>query len=762
MWTGRAAGVSDGIEADELRAMLDDAPVGLLVIDDAARVVAATATACDLLAQSREAVIGSDLARWLATDDRGTFDRARTGVAGGGGEERVDLTLAASQVRTRWTLRRTGEHAIAVWIEPPSTREHADVSALRASEAALASRTAELRAIIDAFPDLYFWLDSNSRIVHYDAPTLAHLAMPPDQFLGKRPSEVFPPLLGEQLEQAGRDALRTGKHVAIEYSLDGAAGVQWFEARYAPVAGERVIVIVRNITERRHSAEAARQVDEQYRLVTDGVPVLISYVDRDERYRLVNRAYEKMFQLDRSNIIGRKIADILPRATYEAAVPQLRRVLAGEHVEFEATLPFPSGHREVTVSYVPHRDPSGAVLGFFALVADVTEHRLLEQQLRHSQKMEAIGRLAGGIAHDFNNLLMVITTSLDLARRGLRRGRDPGPELDDISNAASRAATLTRQLLAFSRRDAPQAQLLDFDISIQQTETMLRRLIGEDITLSVTLHSRGASVRIDPGHLEQVLMNLAVNARDAMPSGGTLSLETSREQLGDGEHDLAAGAYVKLSVEDTGVGMDAATRARIFEPFFTTKELDKGTGLGLATVYGIVAQSHGAIAVDTARGRGTRFDVYLPIVDGAQPQESHSAATRPPLRNGRVLLVEDEQLVRTVVRRALEEAHYVVVEAASGSEALSLVGRSRFDIIVTDMIMPRSTGRQVVERIRARHPNLPALFISGYPEQHMTGIRLDHQSIDAYLAKPFRIEDLLATMTRLLERAALERVAPES
>jgi CheY-like chemotaxis protein/nitrogen-specific signal transduction histidine kinase len=403
------------------------------------------------------------------------------------------------------------------------------------------------------------------------------------------------------------------------------------------------------------------------------------------------------------------------------------------------------------VSYVPYRDHADTVQGFVALVVDVTERRELERQLRHSQKMEAVGRLAGGIAHDFNNLLMVITTSVSLARRSLARGGDVKPELDNVDTAATRAATLVRQLLAFSRRDDVRPQLLDLDTTIQQIRTMLARVIGEDVALSVSLQSR-ATVRADAGHLEQILMNLAVNARDAMPHGGVLSIESSRIELAEGERDLAAGTYARLTVTDTGIGMNSTTRARIFEPFFTTKELDKGSGLGLATVYGIVAQCRGAISVESDLGRGTRFDIFLPIATG-DVAEVPVTPSVPTARGARILLVEDDESVRSVLRRALESEDYTVVEAASGADAVALVDRESFDLVITDMIMPQSTGRAVVEQIRVRRPGLPALFVSGYPEQHLAGLRLDSQSIDAYLAKPFRIDDVLATITRLLERA---------
>ncbi len=387
------------------------------------------------------------------------------------------------------------------------------------------------------------------------------------------------------------------------------------------------------------------------------------------------------------------------------------------------------------------------------LARDVTAQRHLENQLRQSQKMEAVGQLAGGIAHDFNNLLTAILGSTQLLLQATPPGDVRREDVEEIRNAGLRAAELTRQLLAFSRRQVLAPKVLELNAVVANMDKMLRRLIGDDVELATALHAEAGAVNADPGQLEQVLLNLVVNARDAMPGGGRVLIETTRlllrDELVERRHRLAPGDYVCLAVTDSGLGMDEATQAHLFEPFFTTKEVGKGTGLGLATVYGIVKQSGGYIWVYSEPGRGTTVKVYLPRVPGAA--EPPLPAPEPPaLRGGHetVLLVEDAAPVRTLARRSLEACGYQVIDAADGPSALELSARHTGEIavLVTDVVMPGMSGRELAERLAPTRPAMKVLYTSGYTDDAMVRQGVLNAGV-AFLQKPF-VPDSLARKVR--------------
>ncbi|MGH7386257.1 MAG: ATP-binding protein, partial [Candidatus Rokuibacteriota bacterium] len=407
--------------------------------------------------------------------------------------------------------------------------------------------------------------------------------------------------------------------------------------------------------------------------------------------------------------------------------------------------------------YVLH-DAEGRATRMIGAMMDVTQRRQLEDELRQAQKMEAVGRLAGGVAHDFNNLLTVITGRSVLLLGRLKADDPLRRSVEQIQKTADRAAGLTRQLLAFSRKQVLQRKNLDLNGAVAETSAMLRRLIGEDINLLLTLGAGAGRVNADPGQLEQALLNLAVNARDAMPQGGTLSVETDNVQLGAAPPDrpdaLPPGPYAVLRVMDTGVGMDAATQTRIFEPFFTTKEPGKGTGLGLSMVHGVVRQHGGEIRVRSVVGGGTTFEIYLPQVEAA-PDSSlgDEAAGRPVPGHETILLVEDEEDVRTLAREVLERQGYTVLEAGDGVQALDIceTAGDRIDVILTDVVMPRMSGRELVDRVRATKPTMPVLYMSGYTEDAI----LRHGVRDAsilLLGKPFTPADLLGKIREVLDK----------
>jgi nitrogen-specific signal transduction histidine kinase/ActR/RegA family two-component response regulator len=384
---------------------------------------------------------------------------------------------------------------------------------------------------------------------------------------------------------------------------------------------------------------------------------------------------------------------------------------------------------------------------------DITERRRLEVQFLQSQKMESVGRLAGGIAHDFNNLLTAITGYTGLALDSLPSDHSAHADLQEIQRAANRAAALTNQLLSFARKRVIEPSIFGLNDLIRDMESLLRRLIGEEVVLIIRLDPQLGPIRADPGQIEQVLVNLVVNARDAMSTGGMLTIVTSNAQL-DGAYarqhtGATAGAYALLSVSDTGVGMPREVQAHIFEPFYTTKEHSKGTGLGLATCYGIVKQHGGYIWFSSEVGQGSTFNVYLPRVDGpADPLPRHSKPTQMPRGDETVLLVEDEPTLRTLTARVLRDLGYTVLEAAHGAQAIELVlaQTQPLQLLLTDIVMPGMRGNQLAEQLVDRLPNLKVLFMSGY-----AGSALDVQdwlgARAAFLQKPFS-SDLLARKLR--------------
>ena len=404
--------------------------------------------------------------------------------------------------------------------------------------------------------------------------------------------------------------------------------------------------------------------------------------------------------------------------------------------------------------------PRGAQTILHVVWRDITERKQLEEELRQAQKMEAIGKLAGGIAHDFNNLLVAVLGHADLLGTKLPDDHDLRCHVDEISRAGKRAAALVGQLLAFSRRQVLQPKVVDLNRVVTETERMLSRIIGEDVDLSLRLHSKPLWVEADPGQIEQVLLNLATNARDAMPSGGVLSVRTAAAGSGDvaanGSRPSGALPWAALVVSDSGTGMDEATLGRVFEPFFTTKEQGKGTGLGLSTAFGIAKQSGGDIRVRSRIGEGTTFELLLPRTrkrpERERPIVPEPRPESPP--TARILIVEDEPLVADILVTVLANAGYAVHHAPDGVAALEQVERGdvAYDLLVTDVVMPRMGGPELAERLRKERPGLAVLFVSGYAD----GARAPRGPLtdDAeFIGKPFLPAELRERVARVLERA---------
>ncbi len=634
--------------------------------------------------------------------------------------------------------------------------------------------------LLEAIPDAILAVDREGTILQINSQVQELFGYERDQLIGEKIELLVPERfrrdhhqhrdnfaahpkirrMGADLELYGRR--RNGSEFPVEISL-------------SPVAVEGGMVVlsaIRDITNRlrieqelrRVSEEMHRQTAEQLgesrarlALIMDSSEDAIFAKAIDGTITAWNRGAERIYGYRPEEIIGKNISILVPPDRPNEVSEILAKIARGEATEHMESLRVRKDGRQLNVSLTvsPLRDTTGKIVGASVIARDITEQRRAEGQLRQSQKMEAVGRLAGGVAHDFNNVLGIIHACSEFLRDRIPAGSATSTYVENIRKATERGSALTRQLLAFSRRQVVKPTLLDLNDRLKDITKLLRPLMGDDVEIIVTSRSQSAVVEVDPGQLDQIVINLAVNARDAMPQGGKFVLETDvvefDQHFADQHQPLKPGKYVMMAVSDTGVGMDKITLSRIFEPFFTTKEQGKGTGLGLATVYGIAQQAGGHIWVYSEPGQGTTFKLYLPSAEeklmAKRPSEDQ---VNVPKRQGTILLVEDDEIMRSLTHQMLKEQGYTVVEATNGKAALewAQANNEKIDLLLTDVVMPAMSGPELADRMAASNPELKVIYMSGYTGELMEASERLKKGI--LLEKPFTRTALLHLLDRTL------------
>ncbi len=639
---------------------------------------------------------------------------------------------------------------------------HTDITERKRAEEALRESEERYRRIIETAYEGIWLLDAEGKTIFANSRMAEMLEYTVEEMIGKT---LFAFMADDWKAMAQENLSRRRKGVSEqhEFKFERKDGTHlWAIVTTNPILDEDgryqgALGMVTDITERMRAEEELRESEEKYRqlFMTESAAILL--LDADTREFLdVNDAAVNLYGYTREEFLKLKHSDIT--AEPDESDASIKQAVAGKLSTISLRY-----HKKKDGTVFPVEISAGSFVlqgrrALCGIIRDITERRNLEEQFRQSQKMEAIGRLAGGVAHDFNNLLTAMTGYSELILSELHHGDPLRGEVQKIKTAAERATSLTRHLLAFSRKEILEPKVLDLNVIVADTADMLQRLIGEDVELIIAPDPDLGRVKADPGHIEPIIMNLAVNARDAMPSGGKLTIETANVTL-DEEYvrshpDAKPGDYVLLTMKDTGCGMDAETQSHIFEPFFTTKEVGVGTGLGLSTAYGVVAQSGGYISVESEPGKGSAFKVYLPrLSPGVEAAPPAEPAPTKIQGTETVLLVEDEDIVRTLAVQILRRQGYTVLEARGGGEALLICERHKepIHLLLTDVVMPQMSGGELAGRLAEVKPEMRVLYMSGYTQNIIVhdGI-LDKGT--PFIQKPFTPHTLAEKVRSTLDR----------
>ncbi len=735
----------DAAEAATLAGALESDSRAVLVVGRSGVEMFRNQAARRLMAEAADPL--ALLKRRAADDDRALAELERIDAAAAvGAMRRTEVTLATAGGGREWFALEVKPCGGGVaWLAE-------DISPRRAIEETLRRENELLSDFVDFLPVGCYSADSEGTVRYVNLRLAEWLGKSGDEIVGHNLAEVFGTVPNPEEERA-------------ELRLRGRNGdiFQGLVAHSVYDEGGEMFtrsVVVRDLVPEQQWERALRAAERRFRWLFDDAPVGIALVDLDGTIGSCNLALQAMLGIDRDDMVGRAVTDIIADDSRAGAAEQLGKVLAGS---------LPGTHQEVRLKgrrdliaqlFVSPSHEDGDISGLVIHFIDATEQRNLEIQFAQSQKMQAMGQLAGGVAHDFNNLLTAMIGFCDLLLQRHGAGDPSFADIMQVKQNANRAASLVRQLLAFSRRQALQPRLLNVTDALADLSNLLRRLLGETIELRM-IHGRALGlVRVDPGQFDQVIINLAVNARDAMPGGGALTIRTNAvtvdQPVQRGPELMPAGEYVLIEVSDTGTGIGKENIARIFEPFFSTKEVGAGTGLGLSTVYGIVRQTDGFIVVESEPGQGATFSIHLPRIDAEpadepkRPALQAEAADGDLTGSGTILLVEDEDAVRLFGARALRNKGYTVIEARSGEQAVEVLhNEEAIDVLISDVVMPGMDGVTLARFVRMERPSIRVILISGYSED-VARNGIDPDEGIHFLPKPFSLKQLAGAVKQVM------------
>ncbi len=770
-YRGTASNVTETVLAEQAlqsslsryRALVESGTVGMLVFDVDYRPIYVSKLAAEIFGYSSAAemeALPSFNSILTEAEAERTAENRRRRFAGEDTPPTYEIECLRKDGSTVWILQHTavieweGDQAILSTIT--------DITRQKQNEAEAARQSAVTTALIDTLSAHISLRDREGKFVFVNRTMAEDHGHDVSEFVGRKLNEIRAPIDtsgaptgNSSLQAMAEEVLKTGKSIRNHMLTPPLFPDRTFLSDVLPLPqADGVLAISQDITERVKVEKALRDSEQQLRLIADAMPGLIAYIDASLRFQFINEVGEHWYARPSAEIIGHEISDVLGKDFVQARHDIFAGVLAGTPQSFESSYLYPDGHeRLVSGNYIPHKNEDGSIIGFYTLTMDVTERHALEERLRQSQKMEAVGQLTGGIAHDFNNLLAIILGNAEMLASNSSRSQT-APQA--IVRAAERGAKLTRSLLAFSRKQPLAPRIIDPAALVADMSEMMRRSLGVTIEITTSSDPELWTAMADPGQLENALLNLALNARDAMPAGGKLTLDCRNVQLQD--VDIAedtyviAGDYVMLAVSDTGTGMDAETRQHVFEPFYTTKGVGEGSGLGLSMVYGFAKQSGGHVDICSEQGRGTTVKLYLPrAMHPAAEVEPERRDASPPGRGEAVLVIEDDAEVRELTVAMLEAMDYRVTAVADAAAARNVIeGGVEFDLLLSDVVLPGGTsGPDFARELRWSEPGLKVIFMSGYPDDAaIGGGLLDPGSV--LLNKPFYLRQLATAMREAL------------
>ncbi len=758
--------LDDAQRADLFRSFFDNAPIGMAVTATDGTWLGANAALAEMLGYANEELLATTMLALTHPDDQG--------------ETREGIRSLVAQECASWTFEKRvrAKDSAYLWVHITTRLQQAlpgvpallfnyvlDITKRKNADVLLRSSEEQYRRLFESAKDGILILDAATGCVVDANPFMGELTgYPLEYFLGKHLWEIGPfrDLAASKLsfaELQARDYVRY-EDLPLKALGGGVIDVEFVSNVYVVNSKKVIQCNVRDISVRKRAEAALRLRDRAIEAASQGI-VITDSTRPDNPITYANPGFSRLTGYQTSEILGRNCRFLQGPGSDAAAVSMFRDAIKNEKACVADVLNYRKDGTTFwnNLALTPVKDAAGAVTNYVGVQTDISGRKKLESQLLQAQKMEAVGRLAGGIAHDFNNLLSVILSYADMTLNELTPGEPIRADIEEIKKAGQRATQMTRQLLAFSRQQVLETKVLNLSQVVGGMEKMLARLLGADIETTLLPAATLGSVKADPGQVEQIIMNLAVNARDAMPQGGKLTIETANVELDEEyartHHDVKSGAYVLLAVSDTGTGMSKDTMAKIFEPYFTTKEHGKGTGLGLATVFGIVKQSGGHISVYTEEGKGSTFKVYFPrlgagVVDAAAPwAPAFEAETERA--TGTILLVEDEEQVRVLARGILRRQGYVVLDVPNGGEALLACEQhgGTIDLLLTDVVLPRMSGRQLAQRVEHLRPAMKVMYMSGYTDDTV----LHHGILDsgvAFLQKPFTPASLVRKVQEVM------------